>query len=150
MGRTASEVREVIRSLDAKVNELGADECKALREAVHKKYVKQGRTGWPIWEDLKEDVSVHAPEGESLRLLRDYVQDRHCVLLFNPPEREGFEFQNGSELVHVLEECPRLEFYVTDWQASFLVIVNHHDVVIAAGGAMDWLARIRASRATKN
>jgi hypothetical protein len=58
--------------------------------------------------------------------------------------RSVWKFRNGSDLLRVLEDCPALEFYVSDEEASYLLCSNHHDFVIGWGAASQWVGRLQA------
>ncbi|MGY3120680.1 hypothetical protein ACVWXQ_004617 [Bradyrhizobium sp. S3.14.4] len=50
-------------------------------------------------------------------------------------------FVCGADLLRVLEDCPALEIYVCDEEASYLLCSNHHDFVVGWGAALPWVAR---------
>lgn len=83
-----------------------------------------------------------APEGRLLpdgwELITGYVDDRPC-LMFLDGAQTIWRMRNGSDLHRVLKECPPMEFFICDEQASYLLCANHHDVVIGWGEATDWL-----------
>ena len=56
-------------------------------------------------------------------------------------EREALRFQSGTDLVAVLEESHRSEFYVTNDNVSWLIAYNDHDYLIGVGEAADWIAQ---------
>jgi hypothetical protein len=52
-----------------------------------------------------------------------------------------FLFASGTDLAGTLAECVGFEVYFTDPDASYLLIHNHHDNVIACGRAKEWLEK---------
>jgi hypothetical protein len=53
-----------------------------------------------------------------------------------------WKFSGGPDLLCVLNECPALEFYVCDEDASYLLCSNHHDFIIGWGAAEPWVERL--------
>lgn len=98
---------------------------------------------------LDVDVTSHAPwsadsapQGlflpDGWERITDYVGRRPC-LLFLEGAQTIWRLNNGPDLLRVLKECPRLEFYVCDGQAGYLLCANDHDVVIGWGEAAEWV-----------
>lgn len=96
-----------------------------------------------LLERLGVDVTRNAPwedgsasEGKQMQdgwqLIPAYVGGREC-LMFLEGARSIWKFQNGADLLRVLEDCPAFEFYVCDEEASYLLCHNHHDFVIGWG-----------------
>ena len=54
-------------------------------------------------------------------------------------EKKSFLFKNGDDLVAVLGETYGFEFYVTNKEKSYLLVFNHHDILMACGDAKNWL-----------
>jgi hypothetical protein len=74
-------------------------------------------------------------------LIPRYVGGREC-LMFLEGARSIWKFRNGTDLLRVLEDCPTIEFYVSDKEASYLLCSNHHDFVIGWGDASRWVERL--------
>jgi hypothetical protein len=103
-------------------------------------------------ERLGIDVTAHAPwddnaapEGQlrsdGWELIPAYVGNSVC-LMFLDGAKTIWKFNGGTELRRVLEECPALEFYVCDQEASYLICSNHHDYLIGWGTATQWVDRL--------
>lgn len=86
--------------------------------------------------------NIHSPEGQlrpdGWELLPHYVGSANC-LMFLDGAITIWKLNNGSDLRRLLENCPALEFYVCDQEASYLLCSNHHDFVIGWGAATSWV-----------
>ena len=93
-----------------------------------------------LWERLNDSVGHQDPA--AWRWISSYAAGHPCILVFSPRDEVGaVEFDDGSELIPTLEKCPGFEFYVTDPSYTFLLCFNHHDFLVAAGDAQEWLRR---------
>ena len=72
-----------------------------------------------------------------------YAGGREC-LMFLEGARSMWKFRNGLDLLRVLRDCPAMEFYVSDEEASYLLCHNHHDFVIGWGTASRWVEVLQA------
>jgi len=101
-------------------------------------------------ERLGVDVTSHAPWDNSAgpdghlrpdgwELIPTYVGAVPC-LMFLDRANTVWKFRCGADLLRVLGECPALEFYVCDQEASYLLCSNHHDFVIGWGTAAQWVS----------
>ncbi|WP_315784526.1 hypothetical protein [Bradyrhizobium sp. SZCCHNPS1003] len=90
------------------------------------------------WDDSEAPQGLHRTDG--WQLIPTYVGRRECVMIVAGASA-CWTFRNGADLLRVLEECPPMEFYVSDKDASYLLCCNHHDVVIGWGDAAGWVAR---------
>jgi hypothetical protein len=108
-----------------------------------------------LLERLAVDVTCRAPwdgaagpEGkrrpDGWKLIPMYVGGRPCVM-FPQCARSMWNFRSGSDLRRVLDECPAIEFYVCDEEASYLLCSNHHDFLIGWGAASQWVERLEAA-----
>ncbi|MET4513720.1 hypothetical protein ABIB81_003037 [Bradyrhizobium sp. I1.7.5] len=103
-----------------------------------------------VLERLGVDVTSRAPwdqatsEGrqrpDGWELIPKYVGTNQC-LMFLEGARSIWKFSCGADLLRVLEDCPALEIYVCDEEASYLLCSNHHDFVVGWGTALPWVAR---------
>lgn len=102
-----------------------------------------------LLERLGVDVRRHepwddnaAPEGrlrpDGWELIPRYVGTTTCLMFLNGANTV-WKFMTGSDLLRVLKECPALEFYVCDEDASYLLCSNHHDFVVGWGVAESWV-----------
>ena len=51
----------------------------------------------------------------------------------------GLVIVRRDDLVAVLGETYGFEFYVTNKEKSYLLVFNHHDILMACGDAKNWL-----------
>jgi hypothetical protein len=90
----------------------------------------------PPWDN------VNAPDGQlrhdGWQLVANYVGTTRC-LLFTLGAQIIWKFNNGSDLLRVLQECPPFEFYVCDCDFNYLLCFNHHDYVVGWGSASSWV-----------
>lgn len=143
MWNIVGEVSRAIESLGVKAKLLGPEESTKLWSLVADTYAG-GNSEWPLWEHLRDDASVQIED--PLRRLSDFLGQTPALLLFEPnDEGRYFEFSSGKDIPRVLEECFRFEFYVADRNLYFLFCVNHHDFLIGAGTAKDWVANLKSN-----
>jgi hypothetical protein len=105
-----------------------------------------------LLERLGVDTAHRAPwehGGEGARrpdgweLISKYAGANPCVMFLEGAD-EVWRFQNGRDLLRVLKDCPAVEFYVCDNDASYLLCHNHHDFVIGWGEASYWVKRLQS------
>ena len=103
---------------------------------------------WPLWEYIENDVYVNDPE--AWLWMKEFLGDEPAFFFFNPEDdKEIFRFQHAKAVVDVLEDCFGFEFYISDENLSYLLCFNHHDMLIAAGTAKQWLEARTANRKPK-
>ncbi|MDX3966547.1 MAG: hypothetical protein QHD01_08100 [Bradyrhizobium sp.] len=90
------------------------------------------------WNRVSSTEGKHRPDG--WELIPKYVGTNRC-LMFLEGARSIWKFSCGADLLRVLEDCPPLEFYVCDEEASYLLCSNHHDFIVGWGAALPWVAR---------
>ena len=54
-----------------------------------------------------------------------------------------FKIKNGNDLYYLLSETSGFEFYITDFNYSYLICFNHHDILYGCGRAKEWIAGLR-------
>ncbi|UGY17737.1 hypothetical protein [Bradyrhizobium septentrionale] len=117
-----------------------------LRDAARKALITR------LLERLGVDVASHAswdrdtaPRGrlrpDGWELISKYVGAKQCVL-FEDRAREIWRFRDGSDLLQILDNCPPMEFYICDEEASYLLCSNHHDYLIGWGAASSWVDQL--------
>ncbi len=137
----AEEVKAAADAAGVAIERLSLEEAEQIRLLVESEYSGDGDLGWPLWEHM-HGVGIHDP---AARLwIADFVGSRECFILFDPQDaRTGFRVPVGNDLTPLLEPLNGVEFYVTDFDAEYLLCYNHHEVLVAAGSASSWLqARI--------
>jgi len=106
---------------------------------VREKYFVKSNTDI-LWENISESVSKQ--NKDAWRWVRDFVSIYPCIMFFNPIEaKSSIIFENGENLVSILEDTYHFEFYLTNQNTEYLICFNHHDVLIACGTAMIWLEK---------
>jgi hypothetical protein len=87
---------------------------------------------------------MHGPSFQDVdgwRQISFFPGDRACVVFWEPgTEKRALRFGSRSDLVAVLDECHRSEFYVTDDEVTYLLCFNHHDYLIGQGLAASWVS----------
>ena len=92
----------------------------------------------PLWEMLTDGFGVQNADGWAWP--SEFTASRPCIILFDPKEEVvAFELTDGAELVTLLADCTGFEFYVTNKSTRYLLSFNHHDFLVAAGEAKEWL-----------
>jgi hypothetical protein len=104
-----------------------------------------------LLERLGVDVSKRAPwdgaatEGKQTpdgwELIPKYIGANVCLMFLEGADAV-WKFQSGRDLMRVLNDCPPLEFYVCDEDASYLLCHNHHDFVMGWGAASRWVEEL--------
>ncbi|MDA9505026.1 hypothetical protein XI09_10005 [Bradyrhizobium sp. CCBAU 11386] len=92
------------------------------------------------WDRAPSAQSVGRQKPDGWELIPKYVGTSQC-LMFLEGARSIWKFSCGTDLLRVLEDCPALEFYVCDEEASYLLCSNHHDFIVGWGAALPWVAR---------
>ncbi len=119
--------------------ELSPFERDQIRNLLLLKYAPH-LSQWPTW------IWEHFPDRETListdgwKLIAEYCPSAEVVLLFSvTDEVRVFCVPSGQDAVAILNDCYSFEVYYSDRDASYLLVHNHHDCVIACGLAKDWL-----------
>jgi hypothetical protein len=138
MGYIRNEIIEVTKLTNASISELAPEEQQEIRRQIFLKFVHD-KPRW-IWEGLTDKVAVQNPD--AWRWVSDFVMNAEVLMFFNKQDEIAiFKFDDGSQLVPVLSECTGFEFYLTNATTDYLICFNHHNFLIAAGTAVDWLKK---------
>jgi len=114
-------------------------EAEVIRSQVMKRYTIP--TDRPIWESLSDHASIQNVNG--WRLIDDYLSGASFVIFFDAKrDRLMVEVSSGASLTRILEECIEFEFYITDPETTYLICFNHHDFLIGAGAAKQWIEQL--------
>jgi hypothetical protein len=142
-----AEILRAIHLEGVSARQLDAHEAAWFRTELSKRYAG-GSGGW-LWASLTQPAaSIQLETPEAPTWVAALVQGRRVLVLVDENRDLGvFEFADGGELGPVLGECGLFEFYVTDRALSFFLCVNHHDFLIAAGEALNWLEARKAGLA---
>ena len=116
---------------------MGPLEAERFHHGLLAKFGKS-KAGWPLWDGPSDFASVQ--DELAWRWIGDWIKNEVCVLLWDPAsERRALRFAKGRGLISLLECVYGTEFYVTDESMSYMICFNHHDYLIAAGRATEWL-----------
>jgi hypothetical protein len=137
-----NEILEVAKKLEIVVYELPTEDANKLRKELVLKYTN-GRICKPwLWENFVDFIGANCPD--SWRWTNEFIGNNKVIMMFNSgDERSMFEFQNGYDMVAVLEESFCFEFYLFTRELDYLLCFNHHDILLALGTAADWLEQRR-------
>jgi hypothetical protein len=148
MSTTASWVAEAIAtlSLAERVRRLdGASRSDVLRRVTDTFLERPGGLFW--WEHLKMPVESWQTEHgyKHLPQLASHPQAGCWLItgLTDADEEKGVFECAPAVAAALIGECPYFEYALVDRGLAWLVIENHHDVLIAAGDARERLARLR-------
>ncbi|PZD97214.1 hypothetical protein DNH61_03830 [Paenibacillus sambharensis] len=131
------QIHDASKKLKISFEVLTQQEKEKIEEGVFKEYINNGRT-FPLFEKLNDFVGIDVPE--SWTWINDFIQGDCCVLFFNPDdEKDFYKFLNGEDLVSVINEIFNVEFYVTNYNADYLLGYNHSQCLVASGRAAAWL-----------
>ena len=147
MTTTGHWVTEAIASLGLgdRVRVLGRSECEAVLAEITAALLEvPSATFW--WSHLKMPSSSW-PTENGYRFIPEIVPTPESPAWFisGLTDDEKSVFECAPALVPaIIGECPCFEYAVVDRQLKWIVIENHHDVVIAAGpSAVERLDRLR-------
>ena len=133
------EIEEVAHSLHLDVTLVPTSEAQQLREQVLVKFTN-GHGSTFLWEDLLGDVSIQDADGRLW--IGELVGGAPAIMFFNVYQDPAmFLFADGTQIQPLIAECTRFEFYLTGLSTNYLLASNHHNFVIAAGDAVEWLRR---------
>jgi hypothetical protein len=145
MKELEEEVSRAIQDAGVVARTASAREADELRRELELHYVER----WPLWEYDSRAIAIQDPD--AWRLLSSFLSNTEAFLLFNPDDDQSvFWFESGRDIVSVVGESYGFEFYVTDRAATFYLSFNHHDFLVASGGAVPWLKGIINSREESN
>jgi hypothetical protein len=132
MWKIGEEVKRAAAVLDIDITELSRDVSLEIIRIITEKYTK-GHSCF-LWDDLTDYVCVNNSDAWSW--INEYIGNTETVMFFNESdEKKSFLFKNGDDLVAVLGETYGFEFYVTNKEKSYLLVFNHHDILMACGDA---------------
>jgi hypothetical protein len=143
MGQIANELTLAIQATGAMATVSIKWNSPRVLSELSARFAAADRNG-ELWERLSSSFGYRDPN--AWRLVSDFTSGQRCLLaLPSRLESAVFEFENGFDLTRVLEQCSGFEFYATDEAFSYLLCSNHHDYLVSAGTAKDWLEqRVRS------
>src|SRR5437016_6068317 len=118
MGYFGDEVMNVSRTLKIHVSELSDDVKNRIRQELVTKF--SDPECYYMWKCLKERVSIRTEE--PWPWLKEFVDNTQTLILFDQGEEKAvFLVESGIDATSVLEECFRMEFYLTHLNVSYLI-----------------------------
>ena len=117
------------------------DDWAAIEENIHQTFCKlshpTARPSW-LWNNFRHDSEAFTPNHPWEQLLK-LIDPAETVWFFTQGNRDKLWFYQGTidAIVKVFVESYYIdELYVASKKYEWLVCINHHDVLIATGGAM--------------
>lgn len=136
MWNISEEVKRAANVLDINITELSRDVSLEIIKIITEKYTV-GNSCF-LWDNLTDYVYVNNSVAWSW--INEYIGNTEVIMFFNESdEKKSFLFKNGDDLVAILGETYGFEFYVTNKEKSYLLVFNHHDILMACGNAKNWL-----------
>src|SRR5258708_101322 len=140
MWQLDQEIIEAARSLDLTVVQMPKADGVALKHKAFERFAPAGLGHRFAWEHFQDSVSFRSEN--AWQLIGEYVGHAPAILFVDDRDDTGvFRFENGHDIVAVLGDCFRFEFYVTNSETECLLCENRHDYLIAAGAAKRWLEK---------
>jgi hypothetical protein len=137
MWTLAQDVLNAAKRLGVAASALEPQESAALHRSIAARYGGSADR-WPLWDGPTDYPAIQDPA--AWRLIADFIHDEPCLLFWEPStELKVIRIERGQELIRILDEVHRSEFYVTDPALSFMLCFNHHNFLIAGGRAAPWL-----------
>jgi hypothetical protein len=137
MKHLAEEVIREAKALGYSLAMLDFSSSLNLKDVLSERY--QIRSWARVWENLGEYSSVQNPD--AWNWLDEFISGDEAVMFFDEEDDKGMvAFDWGTPVVPVLSECTGFEFYLTNRNGDYLLCFNHHDFLIGAGGANEWVA----------
>ena len=143
-----SNICEQLNIPEERFKPVSLHDWQSIQEKIFEKFCYPNQVGW-IWKRLKEDTYAiqflyNYPFDQLLNLI-DHSEKVWLFLDETVSERNKYWFYEGyiQDIVSVLGETTQTdEVYVASKKYDWLLCVNHHDYIIAAG--RDMVARLMA------
>ncbi len=130
-------IYEAIKYTELKIEEIDSQECNVIRQKISEKFCRNKKKSDFLWEDLLEYMSIS--DVNAWKLLKKMVRGK-CILFFNRiDENVMFKINSEIDLDYILSETYGFEFYVTDYDCSYLICFNHHDILYGCGTICEFL-----------
>lgn len=105
---------------------------------LKKKYICQDSKNQLLWENLLCYEILNDKNGWNY--IKNFVGTNLCVMFFNYNEdKSSITINDGIDLDSILSETYRFEFYITNYEADYIICFNHHDCLIGCGTAKKWI-----------
>jgi Family of unknown function (DUF6756) len=128
-------VREIVQA-DERIAILDDALAEDLIERVKRKFVEDPSKLW-WWESLRgESHSVRYADEQWLELMHARIGGQPIVNLIvtdDQPEPSGVVKGPPEAILNLLNETPKFEYAMTDPDVGWLILDNHHDVLVTVG-----------------
>ncbi len=136
MSKISRHIVGVTSELKINLIELSKDHTNMLIGKIRDKYIEKPTAGVFVWEKMVDDFSVC--DSNAWQWINEFIKNTNTIMIFLD-EEASFIFQNGDDVVALLDEMYAFEFFLTDENLTYLLCYNHHDYLIASGTAKEWL-----------
>ena len=142
MGYLAEEIENAALELGISFFKIDKNSSLKIKEKLACKFTNEKKSPQNLsWQNLKDFKSVHNVNG--WKLIKNYVQKKKPILFVSPlEEEEMWRFNNGEDLVQVINNCIGFPFCVTSDEANYIICFDDHDCLIGVGSALEWLKNI--------
>jgi hypothetical protein len=132
------ELRNAIELTNSKAKEIELPLRRELKFKIYEKFTGIKQHCYPTWEHLNNSLSVR--HDFAWLWFEEMLKGKEVLFFFeNDRDKAMFCFEDAGQLTEVLENCYGFVFYISNWNADFLLAYNDHDYLIACGEAKEWL-----------
>ena len=134
----ADAIRDAVSALglQGRVRQLNAQEAAQAVAATEGRFVTRRNSRW-WWEGLNDELRIvsHTPDADGYKLIERICPDEPAWLIASDDEDQPWPVFIGTpkDLVRVIGECRHFEYSVASPRLEWLVMENHHNVMIAVG-----------------
>tara|TARA_B100000678_G_scaffold221565_1_gene188997 strand:- start:4962 stop:5381 length:420 start_codon:yes stop_codon:yes gene_type:complete len=134
MWNLRKDIIKIISSNNLGSQVLTNEEAAHFYSLVFEKFAKFEKYQYPLWENLKDTVSVEDKDGWQKI---DRILGKEEVLLFFEYKDDSsmFKFSNPEDVKTVLGNMHAFVFYVTNVNVDYLLCFNDHDYLIWTGNS---------------
>lgn len=126
------------RNLNCRI--LNCDEKNSIGKIIEQLYVRENaKYGFSLFDMLKCEEMVGVNLFESWSWINEFIQHKIIIVFFDYKVGEYVELTDGGNFTNFYDDCPKVEFYMTDRTGSFLLGYNHSHCLFGMGTAADWL-----------
>jgi hypothetical protein len=132
------EVRNAIELTHSKAKEVLLPLRRDMKIKIYEKYTGHKFHYYPTWERTRDYLAI--THQFAWLWFEDMLKGKEILFFFeNDTDKAMFHFEDGGEITQVLHNCYGFVFYISNWNADFLLAYNDHDNLIACGEAKEWL-----------
>jgi hypothetical protein len=140
MAYISDEVVSAAASLGRSVRLFEQSDSSRIHSEISRRYLIDSDDPM-LWTRMNHESGVQNIDG--WKLVGGFLPRNNVILFFNPKDDpNAIEFESGTDIVPVISECFRFEFYLTNPEYSFLLCCNKYDFVIGAGDARPWVSSL--------